>query len=71
MSKVIESEAIKVQDQCYEMFKSQLEDQVSEETMPLSKKDFRKIVKRTLVNVSIYLEIESLKWLRFEEILES
>lgn len=39
--------------------------------MPLSKRDFNKIVKRTVKNISIYMEISFLPLLTFAEIIDA
>eukprot|EP00347_Sterkiella_histriomuscorum_P002776 403366842 len=71
IEKVTQTEQQKILDDSHEMLINQLNEQINEDTMPLNRQEFHKIIRRSQKNVQVYLEIQLLPFLKFEEIIEA
>ncbi len=48
LDRVVQSETVKILDECFDAFKNECQEAVNEDTMPLPIKDFRKILKNLI-----------------------
>lgn len=67
--RITDEETVRQGDEAYEQFKQALENEINDETMPLSDKQFKKIVKRISRETGKKLRYGLCEILKFEEVL--
>ena len=65
IDRVIQAEAIKIQDDKLEQFREHLDQVLNEDEMPITQKEFEKIVKKSLRTFKRDLELDLAKVLNF------
>lgn len=70
IDRVVQAEATKISDEIYDHFCDQIKEDINEDTMPLSKSDFRKIIKRSIKKFKKDLQVELSRVLSFSEIIQ-